>query len=399
MIIFRGVNMKLTLNSNSKFLRAPSIRQFSSRIKNIDDCVNLTIGQPDFPMPDVVKQAYINAISEDKTSYSHNKGLTETRQAISQYFKRRYGFFYSEEEIIVTNGASEALDTSLRSIIEPGDEILIPGPIYAGYIPLVETLGGKPIYIDTTHSDFKVTPELIEAYFTDQTKAILLNYPTNPTGVILERSEVEALVHYLKTKEIFIISDEIYAENTFTGTHTSFAEYEEIRDQLLLIGGLSKSHSATGIRIGFLIGPEYLIEKLTFMHAYNCICANVPAQIACITALNEGLEAPKYMNEAYIERRDYLKAKLLSLGFELEAQPEGAFYIFPSIKRFTNNDFDFCINVLEEAHVAMVPGSSFTDIGKGYIRISYAYEMNVLKEGMRRLELYLKEHYPNVLNN
>lgn len=391
--------MKLTLNSNSKFLRAPSIRQFSSRIKNIDDCVNLTIGQPDFPMPDVVKQAYINAISEDKTSYSHNKGLTETRQAISQYFKRRYGFLYSEEEIIVTNGASEALDTSLRSIIEPGDEILIPGPIYAGYIPLVETLGGKPIYIDTTHSDFKVTPELIEAYFTDQTKAILLNYPTNPTGVILERSEVEALVHYLKTKEILIISDEIYAENTFTGTHTSFAEYEEIRDQLLLIGGLSKSHSATGIRIGFLIGPEYLIEKLTFMHAYNCICANVPAQIACITALNEGLEAPKYMNEAYIERRDYLKAKLLSLGFELEAQPEGAFYIFPSIKRFTNNDFDFCVNVLEEAHVAMVPGSSFTDIGKGYIRISYAYEMNVLKEGMRRLELYLKEHYPNVLDN
>ncbi|MHB7919000.1 aminotransferase class I/II-fold pyridoxal phosphate-dependent enzyme [Staphylococcus hominis] len=390
--------MKLTLNSNSKFLRAPSIRQFSSRIKNIDDCVNLTIGQPDFPMPDVVKQAYINAISEDKTSYSHNKGLTETRQAISQYFKRRYGFLYSEEEIIVTNGASEALDTSLRSIIEPGDEILIPGPIYAGYIPLVETLGGKPIYIDTTHSDFKVTPELIEAYFTDQTKAILLNYPTNPTGVILERSEVEALVHYLKTKEIFIISDEIYAENTFTGTHTSFAEYEEIRDQLLLIGGLSKSHSATGIRIGFLIGPEYLIEKLTFMHAYNCICANVPAQIACIAALNEGLEAPKYMNEAYIERRDYLKAKLLSLGFELEAQPEGAFYIFPSIKRFTNNDFDFCVNVLEEAHVAMVPGSSFTDIGKGYIRISYAYEMNVLKEGMRRLELYLKEHYPNMLD-
>lgn len=391
--------MKLTLNSNSKFLRAPSIRQFSSRIKNIDDCVNLTIGQPDFPMPDVVKQAYINAISEDKTSYSHNKGLTETRQAISQYFKRKYGFFYSEEEIIVTNGASEALDTSLRSIIEPGDEILIPGPIYAGYIPLVETLGGKPIYIDTTHSDFKVTPELIETYFTNQTKAILLNYPTNPTGVILERSEVEALVHYLKTKEIFIISDEIYAENTFTGTHTSFAEYEEIRDQLLLIGGLSKSHSATGIRIGFLIGPEYLIEKLTFMHAYNCICANVPAQIACITALNEGLEAPKYMNEAYIERRDYLKAKLLSLGFELEAQPEGAFYIFPSIKRFTNNDFDFCVNVLEEAHVAMVPGSSFTDIGKGYIRISYAYEMNVLKEGMRRLELYLKEHCPNVLDN
>ena len=387
--------MKLSLNTNSKFLRAPSIRQFSNRMKHIDDCVNLTIGQPDFPMPDVVKEAYISAIKEDKTSYSHNKGLPETRQAISNYFKKKYGFEYSEEEIIITNGASEALDTSLRSIIEPGDEILIPGPVYAGYIPLIETLGGIPIYMDTTQSEFKVTPELINKHITEKTKAILLNYPTNPTGVILERSEVKAIVDTLVDKNLFIISDEIYAENTFKGAHTSFAEFEEIRDQLLLIGGLSKSHSATGIRIGFLIGPEYLIEKLTFMHAYNCICANVPAQIACIAALNEGLEAPQYMNDAYIKRRDYLKNKLESLGFELTAQPEGAFYIFPSIKKFTENDFDFCVDVLEQAHVAMVPGSSFTDMGKGYIRISYAYEMDMLKEGMRRLENYLNQNYPD----
>ena len=387
--------MKLSLNTNSKFLRAPSIRQFSNRMKHIDECVNLTIGQPDFPMPDVVKEAYISAIREDKTSYSHNKGLSETRQAISNYFKNKYGFEYSEEEIIITNGASEALDTSLRSIIEPGDEILIPGPVYAGYIPLIETLGGIPIYMDTTQSEFKVTPELINKHITEKTKAILLNYPTNPTGVILERSEVKAIVDTLVDKNLFIISDEIYAENTFKGAHTSFAEFEEIRDQLLLIGGLSKSHSATGIRIGFLIGPEYLIEKLTFMHAYNCICANVPAQIACIAALNEGLEAPQYMNDAYIKRRDYLKNKLESLGFELTAQPEGAFYIFPSIKKFTENDFDFCVDVLEQAHVAMVPGSSFTDMGKGYIRISYAYEMDMLKEGMRRLENYLNQNYPD----
>ncbi|RIL71315.1 aminotransferase class I/II-fold pyridoxal phosphate-dependent enzyme [Staphylococcus devriesei] len=385
--------MKLSLNSNSRFLRAPSIRQFSNKMKHIEDCVNLTIGQPDFPMPNVVKNAYIHAIQENKTSYSHNKGLPETREAISQYFKNKYGFYYNEEEIIVTNGASEALDTSLRSIIEPGDEILIPGPIYAGYIPLIETLGGHPVYIDTTNSNFKVTPELIAHHITNKTKAILLNYPTNPTGVILEREEVEALVNELKNREVFIISDEIYAENTFKGQHTSFAEYQEIRDQLLLIGGLSKSHSATGIRIGFLIGPEYLIEKLTFMHAYNCICANVPAQIACITALTEGVNAPQYMNEAYIERRNYLKNKLLELGFELDAQPEGTFYIFPSIKKYTEEDYAFCVKLLEEAHVAIVPGSSFTDIGKGYVRISYAYEMDILKEGMRRLEQFLKENY------
>ncbi|PTI41095.1 N-acetyl-L,L-diaminopimelate aminotransferase [Staphylococcus succinus] len=385
--------MKLTLNNNSKFLSAPSIRQFSNRMKNIDDCINLTIGQPDFPMPDVVKRAYINAIKEDKTSYSHNKGLIETRNAVSQYFEQRYGFKYSSEEIIITNGASEALDTALRSIINQGDEILIPGPVYAGYIPLIKTLGGIPVYIDTTVTDYKVTPDAIEAHITSKTKAILLNYPTNPTGVTLAYNEVYDLTETLKNKEIFIISDEIYAENTFSGQHTSFAQFDSIRDQLLLVGGLSKSHSATGIRIGFLIGAEYLIEKLTFMHAYNCICANVPAQIACIAALNEGLEAPQYMNEAYIERRDYLIQKLEALGFELDAKPEGAFYIFPSIKKFTDNDFDFCVDVLEKAHVAMVPGSSFTDIGQGHIRISYAYELDALKEGMRRLENYINKYY------
>ncbi|CDR52370.1 aminotransferase class I/II-fold pyridoxal phosphate-dependent enzyme [Staphylococcus schweitzeri] len=381
--------MKLSLNSNSKYLRAPSIRQFSNRMKNLDDCINLTIGQPDFAMPDVVKQAYINAIENNKTTYSHNKGLLETREAISQYFKNRYQFYYDPEEIIVTNGASEALDTSLRSIIEPGDEILIPGPIYAGYIPLIEVLGGIPIYIDTTATQFKITPDAIKRHITPKTKAILLNYPTNPTGVVLKRNEVEELVNVLKKYPIFIISDEIYAENTFSGKHVSFAEFEDIRDQLLLIGGLSKSHSATGIRIGFLLGPEYLIEKLTFMHAYNCICANVPAQMACIAALKEGLESPKYMNEAYIERRNYLVSELTKLGFIITAQPEGAFYIFPSIKHITDDDFKFCVDLLESVHLAIVPGSAFTEAGKGFVRISYAYDMDVLREGINRLAQFL----------
>ncbi len=381
--------MKLSLNSNSKYLRAPSIRQFSNRMKDLDDCINLTIGQPDFAMPDVVKQAYINAIENNKTTYSHNKGLLETREAISQYFKNRYQFYYDPEEVIVTNGASEALDTSLRSIIEPGDEILIPGPIYAGYIPLIEVLGGIPIYIDTTATQFKITPDAIKRHITTKTKAILLNYPTNPTGVVLKRNEVEDLVNVLKQYPIFIISDEIYAENTFSGKHVSFAEFEDIRDQLLLIGGLSKSHSATGIRIGFLLGPEYIIEKLTFMHAYNCICANVPAQMACIAALKEGIESPKYMNEAYIERRNYLVSELTKLGFEITAQPEGAFYIFPSIKHLTDDDFKFCVDLLESAHLAIVPGSAFTEAGKGFVRISYAYDMDVLREGMNRLAQFL----------
>ncbi|MHD0398144.1 aminotransferase class I/II-fold pyridoxal phosphate-dependent enzyme [Staphylococcus simulans] len=385
--------MKLSLNTNSKFLRAPSIRQFSSRIKNIPDCINLTIGQPDFPMPDVVKDAYIKAIENDETSYSHNKGLMKTRSAIRNYFNLRYNVDYTEEEIIVTNGASEAIDTALRSILEPGDEIIIPGPIYAGYIPLIETLGGQPVYIDTTQTDFKITPEAIHAHVTDKTKAILLNYPTNPTGVILNQSEAKAIAEALQQYEIFVLSDEIYAENTFNGHHTSLAEFEGLRDQLLLISGLSKSHSATGIRIGFLLGPEYLIEKLTFMHAYNTICANVPAQIACIAALTDGVDAPKAMNEAYKERLTYLKQRLLDMGFKIDAEPEGAFYIFPSLAPFKiEDDFNFCVDALEKGHIAMVPGSAFTDAGKGHIRISYAYDLATIKEGMDRLENYLNQY-------
>ena len=385
--------MKLSLNNQSKFLRAPSIRQFSSRIKNIPDCINLTIGQPDFPMPDVVKEAYIKAIKENQTSYSHNKGLMETRTAIRNYFKQRYDFDYTEEEIIVTNGASEAIDTALRSILEPGDEIILPSPIYAGYIPLIEALGGNPVYVDTTQTNFKITPEAIKNNITPKTKAIMLNYPTNPTGVILSHEEAAALAEELKQHEIFILSDEIYAENTFKGQHTSLAEFPEIRDQLLLISGLSKSHSATGIRIGFLLGPEYLIEKLTFMHAYNTICANVPAQIATIAALTDGIDAPQNMNEAYKERLAYLKSRLLKMGFKLDAEPEGAFYIFPSLAQFgIDDDFQFCVDALEKGHIAMVPGSSFTDAGSGHIRISYAYDLETIKEGMDRLENFLNSY-------
>lgn len=387
--------MKLELNDFSQYLKAPSIRQFSSKMAGMTDVVNLTIGQPDFPMPSIVKSAYQQAIADNQTTYSHNKGLLETRQAVSQYYQARFNINYDPESIIITNGASEALDTSLRCIIYPGDEILLPGPVYAGYIPLIQSLGGVPVFIDTRDTGLKVTPALIEQHMSERTRAIILNYPSNPTGMTLSEDEVSALVDLLQTLPIFVISDEIYAENTFNGTHTSFARFPAIHDQLLLINGLSKSHSATGIRIGFLAGPQYLIEKLTFMHAYNCICANVPSQVATITALSDAIDAPKAMNQAYIERRDYLVSELTDMGFSLASVPQGAFYIFPNIQKFTDDDMQFCVDVLEKAHVAMVPGSSFTDCGRGHIRISYAYDMAQLQEGMRRLRTYLSETYPD----
>ncbi|WHI60977.1 aminotransferase class I/II-fold pyridoxal phosphate-dependent enzyme [Mammaliicoccus lentus] len=383
--------MQLPLNRFASKLQVSGIRAISNRIPEIDDVINLTVGQPDFHVPNRVKEAMKDAIDHNFTSYSHNAGLLKLREVVKSYYENRFNAYFNTNEILVTNGASEALDTALRGIIEQGDEVLIPAPVYAGYVPLVELLGAKPVYIDTTQTNLKITPELVKSHITDKTKAILLNYPNNPTGITLHKNEVEALVDVFKEHPIYVVSDEIYAENTFNDQHTSFASYEEIKNQCILLGGLSKSHSMTGLRIGFLLGPEYVMKQLTFVHAYNCICANVPSQYAAIEALTHSIDSPKEMNKAYIERRDYVYNRLIEIGFVLSEKPEGAFYIFPQISHFGIDDYDFCIKALEEYHVAVVPGSAFTHIGTGYIRISYAYDLKSLEEGLNRLEKMIQD--------
>ncbi|MBM6629403.1 aminotransferase class I/II-fold pyridoxal phosphate-dependent enzyme [Mammaliicoccus vitulinus] len=383
--------MQLPLNKFASQLQVSGIRAISNRIPEIDDVVNLTVGQPDFQVPASVKEAMKDAIDQNFTSYSHNAGLLELRKVVQSYYKNRFNASFTTNEILITNGASEALDTTLRGILEQGDEVLIPSPVYAGYVPLIELLGATPIYIDTTQTGLKVTPELVEAHITDKTKAILLNYPNNPTGITLNQQEVEALIDVFKAYPIYIISDEIYAENTFGQPHTSFASYDVIKDQCILLGGLSKSHSMTGLRIGFLLGPEYVMKQLTFVHAYNCICANVPSQYAAIEALTNAVDSPKEMNKAYIERRDYVYKRLIEMGFILNEKPQGAFYTFPQISQFGMDDYEFCMKALEDYHVAIVPGSAFTHIGKGYIRISYAYNIKSLEEGLNRLERMIQE--------
>ncbi|HAL10395.1 MAG TPA: N-acetyl-L,L-diaminopimelate aminotransferase [Staphylococcus sp.] len=383
--------MQLPLNKFASQLQVSGIRAISNRIPEIDDVVNLTVGQPDFQVPVSVKEAMKDAIDQNFTSYSHNAGLLELRKVVQSYYKNRFNASFTTDEILITNGASEALDTTLRGILEQGDEVLIPSPVYAGYVPLIELLGAKPIYIDTTQTGLKITPDLVEAHITDKTKAILLNYPNNPTGITLNQQEVEALIDVFKAYPIYIISDEIYAENTFGQPHTSFASYDVIKDQCILLGGLSKSHSMTGLRIGFLLGPEYVMKQLTFVHAYNCICANVPSQYAAIEALTNAIDSPKEMNKAYIERRDYVYKRLIEMGFILNEKPQGAFYIFPQISQFGMDDYEFCMKALEDYHVAIVPGSAFTHIGKGYIRISYAYNIKSLEEGLNRLERMIQE--------
>lgn len=382
--------MALNINPRAKALEVPGIRQFSNQLVNYPNAVNLTIGQPDFPTPPSVKEAGIRAIEQNLTGYSHNAGMLELRVAVNTFFSNKYGFSYNpESEIVITNGASEAIDSIFRTILEEGDEVILPAPIYSGYVPVIEMCGAKVVYLDTTKTGFQPSAKELEALITEKTKAILFNNPSNPTGVVIEKDTMDELVNMLKEKEVFILTDEIYSENTFSGPHHSFAAYPELREKLFYIHGVSKSHSMTGWRVGFLMGPEVIMKQVMLVHAYNSICASLPAQYASIEALTNAKDTPSEMNVEYVNRRDYVYDRLLEIGFSVE-KPNGAFYIFPSIEKFGMNSFDFATKLLHEGGVAVVPGSTFTPMGEGYIRISYAYSMEVLEEGLNRIEQFIK---------
>lgn len=381
--------MSLSINQKAQELEAPGIRQFANQLIHFPDAINLTIGQPDFPTPEAVKEAGIKAITNNQTGYSHNAGLLELRQATASFFKDTYGFSYDPEtEIIITNGASEGIDSVFRTILEEGDEVIIPAPIYSGYEPIIELCGAKVVYLNTADTGFLPSLERLEALVTPKTKAILLNYPSNPIGITIEPELMDNLVGLLEKLDIYVVSDEIYSENTFSGQHRSFASYPQLRDRLFLIHGLSKSHSMTGWRIGFVLGPKSLMQHVINVHLYNSICASLPSQYAGIKALTACREVPSEMNIEYIKRRDFVYERLLSMGLDV-VKPNGAFYIFPSIKKFGLPSFEFATKLLHEGGVAVVPGSTFTEHGEGYIRISYAYAMPMLEKGMQRLEEFL----------
>lgn len=385
--------MSLSINSTARGLVIPGIRQFSNQLVLFPDAINLTIGQPDFPTPETVKEAGIKAIISNQTTYSHNAGLLELRMAVRHFFAESYGLDYdAESEIIVTTGASEALDSVFRTILEEGDEVILPAPLYSGYEPIIKMCGAKPVYLDTSLTGFKPSKEKLEALITSKTKAVLFNYPSNPTGVALNKGEMDELASLIARNELFVVSDEIYSENTLEGEHHTFASYAQLKEKLFLIHGLSKSHSMTGWRIGFVLGPASVMEHVVKVHLYNGVCASVPGQYAAIEALTNNRQVPAQMNMAYRERRDYVYRRLLLMGFDV-VKPNGAFYIFPSIKQFGMPSLEFATRLLKEAGVAVVPGSSFTEFGEGYIRISYAYSMEFLREAMNRMEVWLNQEF------
>ena len=388
--------MDLTKRFNKQLdkIQVSLIRQFDQAISEIPGVLRLTLGEPDFTTPDHVKEAAKRAIDQDQSYYTGMSGLLTLRQAASDFVKEKYQLDYNpENEILVTIGATEALSATLTAILEEGDKVLLPAPAYPGYEPIVNLVGAEIVEIDTTDNGFVLTPEMLEKAILEQgdkLKAVILNYPANPTGITYSREQLEALAAVLRKYEIFVVCDEVYSELTYTGeNHVSLGTM--LRDQAIIINGLSKSHAMTGWRLGFIFAPANFTAQLIKSHQYLVTAANTMAQHAAVEALTAGKNDAEPMKKEYIQRRDYIIEKMTKLGFEI-IKPDGAFYIFAKIPAGYNQDsFAFLKDFAHKKAVAFIPGAAFGQYGEGYVRLSYAASMGTIREAMKRLEEYMRE--------
>ena len=388
--------MDLTKRFNKQLdkIQVSLIRQFDQAISEIPGVLRLTLGEPDFTTPDHVKEAAKRAIDQNQSYYTGMSGLLTLRQAASDFVKEKYQLDYApENEILVTIGATEALSATLTAILEEGDKVLLPAPAYPGYEPIVNLVGAEIVEIDTTENGFVLTPEMLEKAILEQgdkLKAVILNYPANPTGITYSREQLEALAAVLRKYEIFVVCDEVYSELTYTGeTHVSLGTM--LRDQAIIINGLSKSHAMTGWRLGLIFAPVAFTAQLIKSHQYLVTAANTMAQHAAVEALTVGKNDAEPMKKEYIQRRDYIIEKMTALGFEI-IKPDGAFYIFAKIPAGYNQDsFAFLKDFAQKKAVAFIPGAAFGRYGEGYVRLSYAASMETIKEAMKRLEEYMRE--------
>ena len=388
--------MDLTKRFNKQLdkIQVSLIRQFDQAISEIPGVLRLTLGEPDFTTPDHVKEAAKRAIDQDQSYYTGMSGLLTLRQAASDFVKEKYQLDYNpENEILVTIGATEALSATLTAILEEGDKVLLPAPAYPGYEPIVNLVGAEIVEIDTTENGFILTPEMLEKAILEQgdkLKAVILNYPANPTGITYSREQLEALAAVLRKYEIFVVCDEVYSELTYTGeNHVSLGTM--LRDQAIIINGLSKSHAMTGWRLGFIFAPANFTAQLIKSHQYLVTAANTMAQHAAVEALTAGKDDAEPMKKEYIQRRDYIIDKMTDLGFEI-IKPDGAFYIFAKIPAGYNQDsFAFLKDFAQKKAVAFIPGAAFGQYGEGYVRLSYAASMGTIREAMKRLEEYMRK--------
>ena len=388
--------MDLTKRFNKQLdkIQVSLIRQFDQAISEIPGVLRLTLGEPDFTTPNHIKEAAKKAIDQNQSYYTGMSGLIALRQAASDFVREKYQLDYNpENEILVTIGATEALSATLTAILEEGDKVLLPAPAYPGYEPIVNLVGAEIVEIDTTENGFVLTPEMLEAAILEQgdkLKAVILNYPANPTGITYSREQLAALADVLRKYEIFVVCDEVYSELTYTSqAHVSLGTM--LRDQAIIINGLSKSHAMTGWRLGLIFAPAVFTAQLIKSHQYLVTAANTMAQHAAVEALTAGKNDAEPMKKEYIQRRDYIIEKMTALGFEI-IKPDGAFYIFAKIPAGYNQDsFAFLKDFAQKKAVAFIPGAAFGRYGEGYVRLSYAASMETIKEAMKRLEEYMRE--------
>ncbi len=373
-------------------IQPSGIRKFFDVANDMPDAISLGVGEPDFDTPWIVREEGIYSLEKGRTFYTSNAGLQELKNEISFYLERKQGLNYNPKtEIMVTVGGSEGIDVALRALINPGDEIILPEPCYVSYLPCITLADGVPVQIDLKEeNEFKLTPEELLGAITDKTKALILTFPNNPTGAVMTKEDLAPLVDIIIEKDIIVISDEIYSELTYGSNHVSIASFPGMKERTILINGFSKAYAMTGWRLGYACAPKMILEQMLKIHQFAIMCAPTTSQYAAVTALRHCDGAVQEMKEAYNQRRRFVLNAFKEMGLQC-FEPRGAFYAFPCIKEFGMTSDDFAMKFLEEEKVAVVPGTAFGNCGEGFLRISYAYSIEELKEALGRMKRFVEK--------
>lgn len=383
--------MRNPLSDTIVSIKPSGIRKFFDIASERKDTISLGVGEPDFDTPWHIRDEGIWSLEKGKTFYTSNSGLMELRTEISNYLNRRIGVNYNpKDEVIITVGGSEAIDIGLRAMIDPGDEVLIPQPSYVSYEPCAILAGAKPVIIELKNeNEFRLTPEELLDAITDKTKILIMPFPNNPTGAIMEKEDLEKIAKICIEKDIFVMSDEIYSELTYLGDHVSIASLPGMQERTILINGFSKAYAMTGWRLGYACGPKEIIQQMTKIHQFAIMCAPTTSQYAAVEALKNGDDDVAMMRESYDQRRRFLMNAFKKMGLPC-FEPYGAFYVFPCIKEFGMTSEEFAFALLDAENLAVVPGTAFGDSGEGFLRISYAYSLESLKIAMDKLAHFIE---------
>ena len=381
------------VNRTARQIKPSGIRKFFDIANEMDDVISLSVGEPDFHTPWHIREAGIESLEKGRTSYTPNRGFLQLRAEISNFVERHYHVKYDPQtEVLVTVGGSEAIDLCVRTLIEPGDEVLIPEPSFVCYVPITEMAGGVPVIIETKpENKFRLTEEELEEKITDKTKLLIMPYPNNPTGAVMRRSDLEAVARVVERHNLLVLSDEFYASLTYGGEpHTAFSALPGMQERTILVNGFSKSHSMTGWRMGYACGPEAIISLMTKLHQFAIMSAPTMSQYAAIEAMKNGDDDMEYMRTQYDMRRRLIVDGLNRMGLKC-FEPEGAFYVFPSVKSTGLTSMEFCERLIRTHRVAVVPGDAFGACGEGFVRISYCYSTKHIIEALERMEAFLQE--------